>query len=677
VTQNSLFGASLRNTLKLSALSACLVLVGCAQQSINQLTKPMIIDGFNPNLTAAEYKVMCDGVVSNAKSEFKAIETDQSPATLKSVMGAYDNMLVGLQNINQSWYLKAVHPDESIREVSTACSEQVSEFYSEMGMSRPLYERIAAIDLSGVTAEERFMVEKSLESFKQAGVDKDEATRQKIKSLRQEINKIGNEFSKNIQEDVRYVDASPEQLRGLPQDYIDNHQPNEQGIVVISTDYPDIGPILIYGEDDSLRHQLRIASRSRGYPKNDSVLKKLITKRHELANLLGYKNWAALSMSDKMIGTPEFAQSFLNDVGAALKQPVIEEKKVLLERLHQINPAAKEVNVWQASYLKNKLRQEQYALDSKEVRKYFSYTNVRDGIFQLTQDLFGVEIKPWKTDTWHEEVETYEIWENGRLLGRFYMDNHPRANKYKHAAHWTLRSGIKDKQIPLSALAQNFPKGLMEHGQVETFLHEFGHLLHNMFAGTQEWQSIAGMSMERDFVEAPSQMLEEWVWDYDTLKLFAKNEAGEVIPKELVDKMKRARNFGQAIGTATQIYYANLSLNYYSRDPQSLDLMAVMRELSDRFNPYPFVEGTAFYCNFGHLNGYSSNYYTYQWSLAIATDMFSVFQKKGMRNPEVAQAYRDLVLSSGGSKPARDAVALFLEREFSPDAYINKLKNAD
>ena len=148
------------------------------------------------------------------------------------------------------------------------------------------------------------------------------------------------------------------------------------------------------------------------------------------------------------------------------------------------------------------------------------------------------------TDTWHDDVESYEMLENGQIIGRFYMDNHPRVDKYKHAAHWSLRSGIKDKQIPLSGLAQNFPKGLMEHGQVETFLHEFGHLVHNMFSGTQPWFNTTGMSMERDFVEAPSQMLEEWIWDYDTLKTFATNDAGEVIPESLVEKMNRARDFG-------------------------------------------------------------------------------------------------------------------------------------
>lgn len=650
---------------------------GPVQAAAKPAPAPMLTSGFDPNLSPEAYTALCTATLEKAKADFARVEADTSKATLDSVMGAYDAMLNGLQNVQQSWYIKAIHPSAELRDAATQCSEKVSDLFSGFGMSRKFYERVAAIDLSSASVSEKFMIKNSLEDFKRSGVDKDEATRERIRALRQEISKIGNAFNKNIQEDVRYVETTVEGLKGLPEDYIENHPADENGVVRISTDYPDIRPVMSYGENDELRHKLRVASRSRGYPKNEPILKQLIEKRHELAQLLGYKNWAELSMQPMMIGTPEKAQSFLTAVGEALHEPVKKEQAVALARLQKIMPEAERVNVWQAGYINNKLRKEEYALDSKEVRKYFSYSNVRDGIFKLTEDLFGVEIKPWETATWHEDVESYEMRENGKLLGRFYMDNHPRENKYKHAAHWTLRSGLKGKQIPLSGLAQNFPKGLMEHGQVETFLHEFGHLLHNMFSGNQKWHGITGMSMERDFVEAPSQMLEEWVWDYDTLKSFAKNEAGEVIPIELVEKMNRARNFGQATATATQIYYANLSLNYYSRDPASFELMPLMREISDKFNPYPFVEGTAFFANFGHLNGYSSNYYTYQWSLAIATDMFSKFQEGGMRNTELSKSYRDRVLGAAGSKPASEFVADFLGREFSPDAYIQKLASGE
>jgi thimet oligopeptidase len=264
--------------------------------------------------------------------------------------------------------------------------------------------------------------------------------------------------------------------------------------------------------------------------------------------------------------------------------------------------------------------------------------------------------------------------DQGRPLGRFYLDMHPRENKFKHAAHWGLRTGLEGVQIPLSGMATNFPSGLMEHNQVETFLHEFGHLLHNMFSGTQRWLGISGMSMERDFVEAPSQMLEEWVWDYDTLARFASNGAGEVIPRALVDKMVRARHFGQAMQTAQQIYYANLALNLYNREP-GFDIQPLARQLTERYSPYPWVDGSHMYNSFGHLNGYSSNYYIYQWSLAIATDLFTRFRTAGLRNADVAQSYRRQVLGAAGSRPAEEFVAEFLGRPFSTRAYIDFLNN--
>ncbi|MCK5667385.1 MAG: hypothetical protein KAI17_28050, partial [Thiotrichaceae bacterium] len=402
------------------------------------------------------------------------------------------------------------------------------------------YNRLAAIDLADVSEAEKFMVDTTLEDFKRAGVNKDEQTREKIRKLRKEISIIGNKFSKNIQQDVRSVTTTVDGLKGLPADYIKSHPVDENGLVTITTNSPDLSPVMKYAESDDLRYRLRIASRSRAYPENESILKELLTKRYELAQLLDFESWAEYSMSDNMIGGPKQAREFLTTVGHALKGPVKKELEVELAQLRQINPAANTIQVWQSGYVDNLIRKQQYDLDAKEVREYFDYPNVRDGILKLTESLFGIQIRPWNTDTWHEDVETFEILEHGELLGRFYFDNHPREGKYKHAAHFTLRSGIKDKQIPLSALAQNFPKGLMEHRQVETFLHEFGHLLHNMFAGKQKWAGLSGMGVERDFVEAPSQMLEEWIWDYDTLKTFAKDKSGKTIPRALVTKMIKA-----------------------------------------------------------------------------------------------------------------------------------------
>jgi thimet oligopeptidase len=632
-------------------------------------------DGWDYDMPAATLASLCEDTLAQARESFAAIENGTGPATLDTVFGAYDQMVFDLQAIRHVWYMKSVHPDADYRDAAEQCMQDYTDFDDSLSLSRGFYERVAAIDLEPLSASERFMVENELREFRKSGVDRDQATRDRVRELKREITELGNTFDRTIREDTRYVEATLEQLEGLPQDWIDSHPADDNGVIKISTDYPDYFPVMKYAVDDELRRELYITSQQIGSPDNSATLKALLGKRHELATLLGYENFASLEMDGLMIGNPGNAQAFLADVGTAAKVPAQRDLDVLLKRMREIDPEAKQVQAWQSSFLANLVRQEDYALDAQEVREYFTFSKVQDGIFKLTEDLFDVEIVPWQTATWHESVTTWEVQRDGEAIGRFYLDMHPRDNKYKHAAHWTLRTGVKGVQIPLSGLATNFPTGLMEHNQVETFLHEFGHLVHNMFSGTQPWMEISGMRMERDFVEAPSQMLEEWVWDYESLSRFASNEQGETIPRELVAKMNRARYFGTAMGTAQQIFYANISLNFYNSDPAKIELLPTLKALQAKYSPYPYVEDTYFYNHFGHLNGYSSNYYIYQWSLAIATDMFTRFEEGGMRNREISIAYRDQILGAAGSKSANDFVAEFLGRPFSTKAYIDFLNS--
>jgi len=634
-------------------------------------------DGFDWDLSPEVIGALCDDTLEKARKQFEAIESATGPATLDSVYGAYDSMQFTLQDIQYMWYLKSVHPDTERQAVAERCIEQYTDFAVGIDLSPAFYQRVAAIDLEKVSPAERRMVENRLRDFRKAGVDRDAKTRDKVRALVAEITALGTEFDKAIRSDKRYVEASPEQLADMPEDYLAARPAGENGLVRISTDYPDYFPVLNYSSDDGLRRELFIAAKNIATPANGATLKALIETRHELATLLGYDSYAAMAMDGLMVGDPGRAATFLAEVGAASREAAAKDVARLLERRRKIDPRAERVEAWQAFYLANLVRREQFALNALEVREYFHFDRVQEGIFSLTQDLFGVRIVPWETPTWHPDVTAWEIREGDRPIGRFYLDLHPREDKYRHAAHWTLRTGLKDGKLPLSGMAMNFSRGLMEHRQVETYLHEFGHLLHNMFSGTQRWLDISGMTMERDFVEAPSQMLEEWVWDYDTLKRFARNDAGETIPRELVDKMNRARNFGEAAGTAAQIFYANLSLNYYNRDPDSFELLPLMEELQAKYSPYPYVPGTHFYNNFSHLNGYSSNYYIYQWSKAISVDLLSRFRAEGLRNTRVAQQYRASVLAPGGSKPAAELVRDFLGRDFSSSAYTDYLKDLE
>jgi thimet oligopeptidase len=631
------------------------------------------VDGWNFDLSPTALAALCEKTLEHARSAFADIEQDTNPATLERVYGAYDAMSIDLQAIHFVWYMKAVHPDPEVQAAAEQCANEYSKFSAEVNLSPQFYQRVASIQLGDASDAERLMINKRLVKFRKVGADRDEKTRERVQELIAEISKLKNEFQKNIRTDKRHVKATVKQLEGLPADFVAAHPPDKQGMVEITTDYPDYIPVIKYATDDDLRRRLYIAAKNVATPTNSETLASLIELRDELARLLGYKSYAAMAMDGLMADSPTTVQQFLAEVGNAAKKSAGQDMSVLLARLQEIDPDATQVNAWQFGWLSHLVQQEQFALDAREVRSYFHFDKVQDGIFRLTENLFGVEIVPWQTQTWHKDVTAWEIREQGKPLGRFYLDMHPREHKYGHAAHWTLRSGLKDSQLPLSGMATNFPTGLMEHNQVNTFLHEFGHLLHNMFSGTQQWLDISGMSMERDFVEAPSQMLEEWVWDYGTLKEFATNDKGETIESDLVTRMNAARHFGEAAGTAGQLFYATLSLNYYNRDPKSFQLLPLLIELQERYSPFPYAEGTHFYNNFGHLSGYSSNYYIYQWSRAISTDLFTRFQRQGLQDSATARAYREKVLAPGGSKPAWSLVEDFLGRPFSPTAYTEYL----
>lgn len=634
-------------------------------------------DGWDYTLSGAELTALCDSTLASAGQAFTRLEQDTQAATLNRVYGAYDAILMDLQSIQHIWYMKAVHPDPALQTAAEQCIAHYTDFIVAMNLSPAFYRRVAAIDLTDASDSERFMVHKKLKLFRQAGVDRDVVTRDKVRALITEITRLGSAFEKAIRLDKRYVKATPAQLAGLPQDFRDSHPVDAQGLVTISTDYPDYLPVMKYASSDELRYRLFKAAKNIATPSNSETLKTLLSRRHELAVLLGYESHAALAVDGLMAAQPQTVQHFLTQLGAAVQASADSDLATLLARLQKIDPQAQRVQAWQVDWLKNLVQQEDYALDAREIRNYFHFDRIQTGIFALTEDLFGVQIVPWRTASWHPDVTAWEIREHGKAIGRFYLDMHPRENKYGHAAHWTLRAGLKRRQIPLSGMATNFPRGLMEHKQVESFLHEFGHLLHNMFSGTQQWLDIAGMTMERDFVEAPSQMLEQWVWHYETLREFAVDEKDQPISPALVEKMNAAQHFGEAANTNAQIFYANLALNYHNRDPDTFELLPLMKELQAQYSPYPYVQNTHFYNNFRHLNGYSSNYYIYQWSQAISMDLFSRFQRNGLRDKATARDYREQVLAAAGSKPAADMVEAFLGRPFSPATYTRYLNRLE
>ncbi len=634
-----------------------------------------------PSPAAEKYTAQCQTRYDQSSALFAEISAGKHAETDEKLLTSINELDRQLDNALGSTSLYSnVHPDQSLRDAAEACQKQYVGLLSEIGLSRELYDQIATVDTSGFSEEDKRYVENQLRDLRRSGVNLDKDKRDQVKQLNEDILLLGQSFSKNIRDDVRSIQLdSVEQLAGLPEDFIAAHAPDEDGKITITTNYPDYFPLQQYAKNDDTRRALYKVYKQRGYPANEEVLKDLLIKRHALATTLGYKNYAEYITETVMIKTPENAENFINKINAIAAPKATLEYNELLARLKQEMPDATAVGDWQKTYISDLVKKEKYQVDSQEIRQYFPYKHVKQGILDLVETMFQVEIRPWKTDVWHPSVTAHELVDQGTVIGRFYLDMHPREGKYKHAAAFSLQEGVKGVQLPIHALVCNFPgeasgDELMEHSQVETFLHEFGHLLHGQFGGNQKWLVNAGTNTERDFVEAPSQMLEEWVWDTDTLKSFAKNLKGETLPDGIIKKMNRARDYGKGIFTKHQMYYAAISLNFYNQDPGELSMVEELKSLKPRYSNFGYVEDTHFHLSFGHLYGYSAAYYTYMWSLVIATDMFSEFKKHGLRNPEIADRYRRTILQAGGSKDADQLIEDFLGRPYSFDAFAESLK---
>jgi Zn-dependent oligopeptidase len=597
------------------------------------------------------------------------------PPSLVSLR-AWDQASAALSDASaRASLLRSVHPDPEMRDAGERCEQAAEALSTELALDPAIHAPLSRVDASGEDPATRWYLFRVLRDFRRAGVDKDPATRARARALHEELVRIGQEFQRNIRDDVRSIQAVPAELEGLPPDYVRAH---ESG--TITTDYPDYIPFMTYSRSSEARERLWKVYRQRAHPKNLAVLERMLARRWELARLLGYESWAAYVTEDKMIGSARAADDFIERIAAAAEARARSDYQVLLERKQRDDPGAARVEAWDSEAIKERVRAEKLGFDSQSVRPYFELRRVMDGVFETSARMFGVEYRRLPdAPVWHPDVTAWEALEGGRVIGRFLLDLFPREGKYKHAAQFTLASGVKEGALPEGALVCNFPRpgaepALLDHGEVVTFFHEFGHLLHHLFGGHTRWAGVSGVRTEWDFVEAPSQMLEEWCWDASVLQRFARHvESGEPLPAAVVERMRAADEFGKGLRVRQQMFYAATSLRLHGRDPAGLDTTALAAEQQERYTPFRHVPGTYFHESFGHLEGYSAIYYTYMWSLVIAKDLFGVFRREGLLNPATAARYRRAILEPGGGRPAAELVKQFLGREASFDAFAEWL----
>ncbi len=646
--------------------------------------------------TPTELTARVELAFANADVEIaEIIAVPKGQRTFNNTIGALDDMMVRLDgDANMMAFMAYVHSDANIREAAQGAEQLWSDWSIDFGTNVELFNAVKAYADTNpeLTGEQARMLEHTMRDYRRSGMSLSSEDREKLKTIQKELGTLTIEFDTNIREDKTVVPIPVGELTGVPQDIIDGLDVVD-GNYQVTLDYPTFGPVLDYCSVSETRRKVRFAYSKRAGQENVVLLERIIKLRDEASDLLGYATSADYETELKMSKNAATVADFYNKLRPVVRKKAEKDWAELVEaKRKDLNDPTAEFFPYDFSYYYEKIKNDKYAVDSQKVQEYLPLQNVMDGLFEITQLLYGIEYREVTmiaeergTPLWHDDVRLFEVWDtnSGKQLGEFYIDLHPRDNKYSHAAQWGL---VQHKvwedgtvQLPVAALVCNFTKptadkpSLMTHDEAETFFHEFGHCLHTILSEA-EIAGFAGTSVERDFVEAPSQMFEEWVWTPETLKLFARHyETNEPMPDELINGMIAAKNLQSGIKTEGQIFLGMVDQAYHTDQDGVVDTTQVAYDVHDMTRMYPHTPGTHFQSSFGHLTGYQAGYYGYLWSLVYAQDMFQRFQELGMLNPDAGAYYRDKILSKGGTQDSLDLVRDYLGREPSMDAFLESL----
>lgn len=630
-----------------------------------------------------------------ADAELAAIlSTPAAERTVANTLVALDDVVARFfEDARMPGFMADVSTDPAEREAGRAAGNDLSNWFNRMGKNEAVFaalEELVALD-PVFTPEQRRFLDETMRDYRRAGLDLPAEQRARLDEIDEELNELGSDFRTNIAEDETVVLLSEEELVGVPEAFVAS-LPRSGGLCVVNMKGPNLGYVLGYCENPTTRKKMGCAAGLRGGQRNVRVLERIIALRHERARLLGYPNTAAYVVETKMAQDPETVLAFYEDLRPKLRVKAEQDFAELqaAKRQHTGDPEAV-LEPSDISFYSNWLKREKYAVDTEALRAYFSMADVRAGMFGVYQDLFDitfVDITAAAREAgrpfWHEDVELYQVTDNatGEMLGEFYLDLFPREGKYSHAAQFPLRlrKVWADGRVtsPIVALVCNFTKpmedrpSLLSHGEVETFFHEFGHCLHSILTRAT-LANFSGTSVARDFVEAPSQMLENWTWQPAVLSRFARHyETGESLPAEVIDGMIAAKNLGSGISTEGQVYLGLMDMRFHTDEDGDVDTTAVCEQTYRDARLFEPAANLVRQASFGHLVGYEAGYYGYLWSLVYAQDMWSRFEDAPM-DPEVARAYRRAVLEPGGTREALDMVRDFLGREPNSAAFLKSL----
>jgi thimet oligopeptidase len=651
-----------------SILFRLLLLTGVCSFSIFALEDPWQMPG-----SLAEFEQQVAAEMQGATKARENLVGVTGPRTAKDTLEAYDDIEFHLGRVSlMGAKFRDLHPDTRWREAGAKAVKDVDTFRTGLIMDRSIYDALAS--LRDVPGDAQWYVKRKLADWKREGVLLPEHTRKQITEVREEIDSLQQQYRRNVAADRGEVRIPATQLDSLPPDFMNSHSVGPDGMIAIRN-VIDCSVIRLYAQNADARRHSALFCLNRGYPENENVLVELMRARNQLAKLTGFPNYAAYAADSRMVGSVERQRGFLRSVERASLSTARREREEVLARKKKDFPQADRLNAEDTGYYQRLAREAKFQFDTRQVREYLSYTVVKEAILGVSASLFGLEFRPLKeVSTWHPSVEAYEVIDRGETIGRFYLDMHPRANKYQGCAAGPMRVGVASRQIPEVVMMCGLPDpshspALLDPDHARAYFHEFGHLLHFIFAGRQRWSGPS--RPEADFMEAPSLLFEEWFENPEILIHFTRHyKTGEKMPLEMARTLVRAKDFGKAALT----HYL-LALSWYFLDAEddaepTRDPGTVYREHQQRLDQ-PVLNGT--HPELGidptAVSSYAAALYTYLWSRALAKDIFTQFDPKDLLAPKVAREYRRKILEPGGTMPAAEMVRHFLGRPWNVKAF--------
>lgn len=640
-------------------------------------------------VTASGITEDLEGALSEADRLVAGVVDPTTEATYDSVLAPLNEIEDRLVNAyGRTAFMGYVHTEKEVRDAGNAAEERIQKWAVELVFRPDFYRAIKSYsespEAAGLSGERRRMLEFLLRDLRKAGHELDDDSRAEVKKLTERLVELGVLFQRNIDEHQDHLVVTRDDLEGMPESYIEGLEAGDtEGTLKVTMAYPDVVPFMENSPRRDLREELSRKFNSRAVEPNRPLLEEAIAARQRIAEIFSQPSWAHHQLEEKMAKNPEAVRSFYASLLPGLSEIGQSELGKLTEML-RADGFDGELQGYDFRYYDTQLRRRDYGVDPTEVAAHFPLQQVLDGMLELTGEVFGLRYRKIDRPSWHPDVFAYAIDDaaTGQEIAHFFMDLFPREGKFSHAAAFPLIPGRRlddgSYQKPLAAIVANFTKpgterpSLLQHQEVETFFHEFGHILHQTLTRA-ELTKFSGTSTEGDFVEAPSQIMENWTWQPQVLARFARHyQTGQPIPPELVSQLTAAKNLNIALLTLRQAQFGLLDMWMHDETPQKdLDDIHVR---STQVSLFPVHPDTFYPASFGHLlGGYDAGYYGYLWSEVYGDDMWSRFEKEGVTNPKVGADYRREVLERGGSRDGMEHLRAFLGREPNNEAFLRKL----